>query len=179
MDDGRWTGRYWSPDGHINLPCEGWAADAFQIEIDKEMVSTGWKVVSASERPKTDRGARHFVVALSNGSRSVGVEVHTVVDGTPVLVRWLEITNASDKPMALGSCFPWSGRLCVGQEFSLGYYTKDAHSFEGWFDWKPLTGGEVVIRGLLRPVRAARLGLGRRGQAAGDLYRHRPAAGAV
>ena len=39
------------------------------------------------------------------------VKVHTLLDGTPVLTRWLEITNKTEKPLALMAVSPWAGRL--------------------------------------------------------------------
>jgi len=142
----RWSGRYWSADGRINVPYERWAGDAFQLEINKELLSTGWTLVSASEEGKTERGARHFVVTLSNKMRPITVKAHTLLDGTPVLTRWLEITNTNDLPVALTAVFPWSGRLWPGQAFTLGYFTRFDWAYEGWFDWKPLPEGTTTVK---------------------------------
>ena len=89
----------------------------FEIGVDKP-VSSGWKWVSATELPKNDKGARHFVVELSNSSPALGVKVHTLVDGTPILTRWLEITNKADKQIALTSVY--RGRNMRGELRILG-----------------------------------------------------------
>ncbi|MBI2843686.1 MAG: alpha-galactosidase [Armatimonadetes bacterium] len=156
--DGRWLGRYWSADGRINMPNEVWEQDAFQIEIDKQLLQTGWKYVSGSEAAKTESGARHFVVQLTNTTRLIEVKVHTVLDGTPILTRWIEVTNKSDKPMALNSVYPWAGRLWPVRQpygdasfvperrYTLGYFTRDIWSNEGWFEWKELQDGSFLVK---------------------------------
>ncbi|MBI2842582.1 MAG: alpha-galactosidase [Armatimonadetes bacterium] len=154
----RWVGRYWTTDGRINWPYEYWSEDAFQLEIDKEQVSGGWDFVSASELPQTERGARHFVVRLSHAARRLNVEIHTLLDATPLITRWLEITNTSDKPVALTGVYPWCSRLWshagyagyppkgYDGPFKLGYFTKQDWGWEGWFDWKTLENGTTTIK---------------------------------
>ncbi len=148
--DGRWVGRYWSAGGRINVPYELRADNAFELQVDNHWLSTGWKWVSASELPKNDRGARHFMVELTNTAVPVKLRIHTLIDGTPVLVRWLEIVNTSSRPQALYQISPWAGRLWKTQRFrdaitkgsnvvfNLGTFTKITHEWEGWFDWKPM-----------------------------------------
>ncbi|MBI4585310.1 MAG: alpha-galactosidase [Planctomycetes bacterium] len=150
----RWVGRFWSADGRINVSYESWAEDAFQLGINNEQLSTGWKWVSGNELDRTERGARHFIVELSNTIRPVRLKVHTVVDGTPVLERWLEITNTGDQAVGLTACSPWSGRLwpkrsgyiaSPPQTYTLGYFISQRWAEEGWFEWKPLEPGTVAI----------------------------------
>ncbi len=150
LADGRWIGRYWSADGRINVPHEVWADDAFFLEINGKPLSGGWAWVSASELPKTVRGARHHVVELFHAQHSVRLRLHTLVDGTPVLVRWLEIGNASKAPMALTGLSPWAGRLLLRRgewpgEATLGYFTRQDWAFEGWFEWNQLAPGTKTI----------------------------------
>jgi len=161
--EGRWAGRYWTADGRLPWPFDLRAEDAFLIEVKTEptamgeVLSKGWKFKSAEELPATERGADHFVVELSRESPSLGVKVHTLVDGTPVLVRWLEIENASDKPVALTRVQPWTTRIYAhtyarnylsaddAAPFALGYFTKDEWGWEGWFDWKALPAGRTEV----------------------------------
>jgi alpha-galactosidase len=155
--DGRWVGRYWSAGGRINVPYELYADNAFELQIDNHWLSAGWDWAGAHELPKTDRGARHFVVELKNNAVPVTLQIHTLIDGTPVLVRWLEIANTSPRPEALYQISPWAGRLWKTRRFNdaiangsnvvfnLGTFTRITHEWEGWFDWKPLVNetGEV------------------------------------
>ena len=167
--EGRWVGRYWTPTGRINVPTQRWTEDAFELQVKDNphpsvnpiSLSGGWKWVSGVEAPKTDRGARHFVVELSNNQLAVTVRVHTLIDGTPVLTRWLEITNNTKAPLALITVSPWSGRLWpisntkvlppkgLDHVYTLGYFTRQEHEFEGWFEWKPLPGGTTTVQDLL------------------------------
>ena len=167
--DGRWVGRYWTPTGRINTPYQRWTEDAFELQVKNNpqpavepiSLSRGWEWVSGVEAPKTERGARHFIVELSNKQLAVRVHVHTLVDGTPVLTRWLEVTNQTKAPLALITVSPWSGRLWptsdskllpptgIDHAYSLGYFTRQQPENEGWFDWKPLTSGVTMIQDLL------------------------------
>ncbi len=150
----RFVGRFWSaeaPAGQQPL----WDSDAFEIRIKEQptppsvagaLLSTGWRWVAARELARAERGARHFVVELSNEADPVTLKIHTLLDGTPVLTRWLEITNTSKKPLALTACFPWQGRLWAhGATFSLGSMSRNDVGFEGWFDWKSLRKGSNLI----------------------------------
>jgi alpha-galactosidase len=50
-------------------------------------------------------------VELESKTRPVRVKVKTLLSGGPILVRWLETTNLSDKPTAITHVSPWSGTL--------------------------------------------------------------------
>jgi alpha-galactosidase len=146
MAGDRWAGRYWSADGRINVPYEAWEEDAFDLRIDRRRLAAGWTFVSASEEARAERGARHFVVELANDAAAVRVKAHTLLDGTPVLTRWLEITNASDRPQAMTHVYPWAGKLWPGQNFTVGRFTQDIWACEGWFAWQPVPLGTTSIQ---------------------------------
>ncbi len=153
----RWVGRYWNANGRANWAYELWEEDAFQLEIGHFPLSTGWGWISGVEVAVTNRGARHFVVELSNTVRPIGVRLHTLLDGTPVLTRWLEITNNADEPMALTAVYPWSSliRAHAGHKhfppegldhaFNLGYFSESDWGYEGWFKWEPLSTGAKIV----------------------------------
>ena len=110
--DGRLVGRYWSPIGRLRAEKEMKAAeyaspwaDAFLIEIGGNAVRPQWNWVGAKTQGATT------VVELQHASEPLRVRVHTKRDGTPVLMRWLEITNTSDKPLPLSGLAPFSGQL--------------------------------------------------------------------
>ncbi|MGD8750564.1 MAG: alpha-galactosidase [Anaerolineales bacterium] len=145
-DGGKWSGRYWSADGRIKVPYESWSAEAFQLGIDHKLLSADWSVKSAEEVEKTKRGSRHIVVALTHQDQPIKVNVHTLLDGTPVLTRWLDITNTGEKSLPLTEVKPWSGRLWPGRNFTLGYFTEDIWACEGWFNWKSLPLGATRVR---------------------------------
>ena len=116
--EGQWLGRCWGTDGNVRPQIPPFAEPAFEIEIKADPatktntpLSSGWQWVSASEAPATERNNRHFVVELSNTTGPTGLKIHTLLDGTAVLTRWLQITNASHRPLALTAVAPWAGRL--------------------------------------------------------------------
>ena len=151
---GHWLARHWGFDSQPP-PGRG-ELDAFEIRVKTEpspdsvpgALVSDWRAVSAREMEKTDRGARHVAVQLASAQTPLEVTVHTVLDGTPVLKRWLEITNRAGRPIALTSVFPWAGRLWSGgaRNVEVGYATRSDCCWEGWFGWKSLTPGANVIR---------------------------------
>lgn len=155
LRDGRWVGRFWASNGRVKTAYEGWVCDAFSIELDRQPLVDGWKWESGKEEPRTERGARHFVVELSNSRRPVRLKVHTVLDGTPVLVRWLELTNTSSQPIALTALQPWTSQLDARVDadvqqpktgpFTLGHFAKVGHKSEGWFEWLPVDFGKTTL----------------------------------
>ena len=82
----------------------------------------------------------------------------TRLDGSPVLVRTLEITNTGERPSALGRISPWSGIVWSSPRFRqnsrlptnpsaaepglarhrIGYLRNDGWGEEGGFTWQEL-----------------------------------------
>ena len=162
--DSRWIGRYWSPVGRIepNPMVKGALIDAsaFGVEIDGQSLHRGWRLTGYEQREPARAGQKHAVVTLAHQSRPVTLKVHTVLDGSPVFSRWLEIQNTGAAPAALASVWVWSGRVFPFQagdayyanttvlkgvygDFSLGYFVDNKHSSEGNFQWRAL-GKETV-----------------------------------
>lgn len=144
--EGRWVSRYLSADGRLPVTREGWVEDAFQLCLDGQAVVGGWSFVSAEELPPTERGARHHVVTLRHAERSITLRLHTLLDGSPVITRSLEITNAGATPVALTDVAPLAGRLSPVGMCTLGRYTRDTWAGEGWFEWLPLPLGPTVVK---------------------------------
>jgi alpha-galactosidase len=152
---GKWVNRHWGSDGHINVPYDRWMEESFSVEVNGEVCSGEWKLVSVSEEPSVEVGQKHSIVQLSNSTCKVSLKIHTVLDGTPIITRWLEMTNESDAQMPVTGLNPWLGILTSNSQFwgnaeppkrfetpfSLGYFTNPDHCWEGWFDWKPVEEG--------------------------------------
>ena len=93
--------------------------------------------------------------------RPITVRVITRLDGTPFLVRRLEITNTGTAPAALSRVSPWSGLLWSWRRenqwgemprdsaapFVLGYYRGITNGTEGDFGWETLPRGGRRIEG--------------------------------
>ncbi len=156
--EGRWAGRWWNPHGHVEFPGIGSPEPAFGLEAGGQPLRDGWSFLAANEAAGDDGGVRHVVVELLHERASVAVRVHTLLDGTPVLCRFLEIENRSDRPLPLTAVNPWCGELWrpdgfLGmQEFTLGYFTQADWACEGWFEWlrlpapQPMNDGRTRVR---------------------------------
>jgi alpha-galactosidase len=163
LTDGRWLVRNWSSIGivdydpivigpaHLNA--------AFGLEMDGESLHHGW-IWGGMDELTASPGHQHVVVTLKHQIRPATIRVHTLLDGTPILNRWLEIKNTGKQPATLGSLWVWSGRVFPIQSgdrewtnapyfttthspYSLGYFVKNQGFMEGDFQWRPL-GPETI-----------------------------------
>ena len=168
LEHGRWIGLYWSATGHVhrenvvaNLPgldSLNQPLQAFELELDGQSLHNRWDLVETSQRPGPRPGTTEAVVELKHQVRPVTVKVITRLDGSPVFVRYLEITNTAKVPAALGSVAPWSGVLWNTNtvrphhhtnvnpafderdrsKFTLGYLANSEWGHEGDLVWQPL-----------------------------------------
>ncbi len=157
--DERLVGRYWSATGYVarestaNAVLEWPKAISFLLEIDGQELNYGWELVDIRELRPARRGTRESVIELVHRFRPVKVRVHMRLDGTPVITRWLEVTNTSERPAALGRICPWSGLLNRSSAFpgksvyKLGYFVEQDWGREGNFQWQPLPRGIFRIEG--------------------------------
>lgn len=167
----RWIGRHWTPSGYVEFDFHlNWVEQAahtpartagldlaaFALEVDGQSLHFGWKLERMAEAPASCPGSRHAVVTLRSTLRPFTVEVHTEVDGTGFLCRWLRITNTGGKPSAMGAVWPMSGlldrvedwRALLGHDgpvYSVGYMTDRSYGNEGAFDWQPLPGNRLCL----------------------------------
>ncbi|MBI4582805.1 MAG: alpha-galactosidase [Planctomycetes bacterium] len=158
LGGGRWIGRSWGfkADGAARGPLpEG--ADAFEIRIKYQptppadpgiSLSAGWQWVAASKVQGSEGVSfQHFVVELANVGHPIGVKLHTLLDGTAILTRWLEVANRGGSPIALTACFPWTGRLWAGEApISICRSQKWQVPWEGWIGWEALRAGRNAYR---------------------------------
>jgi len=116
-------------------------------ETPGALLSTGWKWESAGEVSKGGGRGRHFAVALSHSAYPITLKLHTWLDGTPVLARWLEIKNTGALPLALTACYPWAGRLWdKDAEVAWLHSTKWQVPWEGWLGWDRLRPGTNLYK---------------------------------
>lgn len=165
---GRWIGRYWTGQGfveperllewtheaaHTPQATAGLDLAAFGLEVDGQSLHFGWAYESADEVEPERAGTHHVVVKLTSTLRPISVQIHTVVDGSGILTRWLTITNHGQEAAALGAVWPWSGLLfrpkvsapfaqdLLREEepaFTVGYMAERIWGNEGAFQWQPL-----------------------------------------
>jgi len=167
---GRFVGRGWNGSGYISFiygridPSRHAAPQAFWLEIDGQLLASDWAWGGFEKRTEPS-GELHAVVTLRHTVRPVTVAVHTKLDGTAILTRWLEITNTGERPAALGTCGTWSGVLEVmtdwhtytdasGQAlYSLGCFDSSHWAREGDFRWHDLPASGYRIDGRYRRYR--------------------------
>ena len=91
------------------------------------------------------------MITLRHKLRPISINVVTRLDGTPIMARWLEISNTGSVPAALAHVSPWSGMLWnsdpawtlgtgapTSSLYSLGYMPPENWGEEGDFTWQPL-----------------------------------------
>lgn len=160
--DGRWVCRSRSADGKIKKPYWQFVRSAFELVIKKEPLGKtislfeNWRWVDAKETPGQKQGSRQLTVELASTIVPMTVKVHTLLDGTAVMTRRLEITNTSDQPLAIAEVVPWSGRLwnetSKSSPIMLGCSTvRSVQQGLGSFAWRPLEDGATVIQNTVEP----------------------------
>lgn len=151
------------PDAALRLRPENFTMpQAFQLEMDGQFLGSHWEW-AGFDKVKTE-GGLHVMVLLKHMVRPVSVAVHTLLDGTPVLTRWIEITNDSGNIAALGALAPISGALQTtgGWEdflredsplYHLGYMEYARPLNEGNFQWHALPNAGYGVYGKFRRER--------------------------
>jgi len=162
LSHGQLVGRGWNGSGYTNPEPERFdagshpAPQAFWVEVDGQLLRSHWEW---SEFSQTDEeNGLKAVLELRHTVRPVVVRVHTLLDGTPILTRWLEIENCSGQPAALSAAFPWSGVLQTckydiddeASPYSVGYFIDTHWGNEGDFDWRTLPRAGYRIDGRYR-----------------------------
>jgi alpha-galactosidase len=165
--NGHFVGRGWNGAGYVNFydgrldPTEYPMPEAFRIEIDGQSLAGDWKWGGLEKKAISDVQL-HVVITLIHAVRPVTLKVHTKLDGTPVLTRWLEVTNTSTKPAALATISSWSGilrkndrwRLDLGNTklplYSLGYFENAKWGTEGNFQWHDMPAAGYRVDGRYR-----------------------------
>ncbi len=152
--DGRFVSRCWSIGDRADR-AKFWREPAFEIRVKTEpspaavpgrLLDSGWQWIAVHELPATRCGARHAVVELAHAGAGIRLEVHTLLDGTAILIRYLRITNRAAKPMALTGLAPWAGRLWAQDApFALGHTQRWQNQFEDWFAWQVLKPGANIV----------------------------------
>ena len=130
---------------------------SFNLVIDGEYCDMGLEFVSFESEDEDVK--THSVITLRCETKKITVKVHTLLDGSPVFSRWLEIINGSDKSAAVSELSVMSGgieiidrnRVTYGRDideyYSLGYMDCASWGHEGDFSWHTLTPDEHSFSG--------------------------------
>ena len=121
---------------------------AFRLEMDGQDLSFDWELEGFSENHQDT--CTESILTLRSRIKPLRVKVHTRLDGTQMLTRWLEMENCSDTPMNLSRLVLWGGGLEVMDRtdltrsdevetfYCLGYFDSDSWGREGQFVWRDL-----------------------------------------
>lgn len=131
----------------------------FQLEMDGQALGSHWEW-NGFEKETTEKGL-HVIVRLKHTIREVEVIIHTLLDGTSVFTRWLEITNLGKSISAISGLSPLSGALQTTRKwehhlrkgsslYSLGYMESPNWANEGCFQWHPLPNAGYRFSGRCR-----------------------------
>jgi alpha-galactosidase len=142
----------WRPpqEGHAWPGRAAWQS-AFSIQIDGQLLNDGWEWEEEHNIPSEKTGCLEHEIVLSNTLRPVEARLHTRLDGTPFLARWIDLTNMGEAPLAIAEACTWSGRLWSAGHFSdplrvdpafrLGRFQAGLWGHEGSFAWEPVPRG--------------------------------------
>ena len=117
---GRWVNRYWTSTGQIKADFHmegqsqsrsGLPIDAFQLAIEGQDLAGSWRWVKGGQTEVRNPDGLLVTIELASTTRPISVKVNTLLQGGPVMVRWLEIANTGSKPTAITKVSPWSGML--------------------------------------------------------------------
>ena len=129
---------------------------AFHLQIDGQDLLDRWEWQGGEERAGGREGELHVIVSLKHAVRPVSVRIHTLLDGTSFLTRWVEVINHGEKPAACSKADAWAGQvwavgdvvnapLLTDKPFSLGRFKNTEWSTEGDWGWENLPGGHLSI----------------------------------
>ncbi len=126
---------------------------SFNLEINGRNVDNAWELENF-EDIGSDEG-REGVITLKNGVFDVTVKIHTILDGTQMLSRYMEITNDGAVPLCISRLSLLAGAIenksdSVGDNskdldgiYSVGYFDVDTWGAEGNLKWHPLGGDSL------------------------------------
>ncbi|MCX6018939.1 MAG: hypothetical protein NTZ50_10645 [Chloroflexi bacterium] len=164
---GRLVSRSWSGAGFMHFyegrfdPAQHFAPQSFWLEMDGHLLASDWDFVAFDECAGAVPQSKHAIVTLRHALRPIEVRVHTLLDGTAVLTRWLEIMNTGAEPAAIAAAYSWSGVLQRTRSwrahvphgralYSIGYMDNAHWGNEGDFQWRDLPDAGFRIDGRYR-----------------------------
>ncbi len=121
---------------------------AFNIEIDGQGLDFGLQFVDF-KKEETEAFTKS-VLTLKSTIKPVIIRVNTILDGSQMFSRYLEIENLSEEHLNLSRLSLLSGALedtdlgrfktnkKLDEIYSIGYFDSDLWGHEGLFKWKPL-----------------------------------------
>jgi len=129
---------------------------AFELEVNGQLLRDYWEWVSAKVEKDAD-GVCELIVELSYSILPISLKIHTRIDSSQFMVRWLEIINDGMDACCISGVYPWCGIICYEEEdtsisarnnkngFLLGRYKNDNWCMEGEFVWEKMREGTFKV----------------------------------
>ena len=129
----------------------------FKLELDGQSVNFALEFVDFKTH-KTDESITS-VLTLKSTIKPVIIRLFTLLDGTQMFSRWVEIENISDECLKVNKLSVFSGALesmdvsdyntdkGIEDYYSTGYFYDDRWGNEGLFRWNTLYPGAISIDG--------------------------------
>lgn len=138
---------------------------SFHIELDGETMDYNLQVKDFESIVKED-GCEEAILTLTSQVKSVEIKVHTLLDGTAMITRWLEVCNLSDEEVAVSRLSVFCGVLeqmkdyraedpdVLAEEiYQLGYFGRDGWGAEGDLGFRTLPFDKTTISGRFERMR--------------------------
>ena len=122
---------------------------SFNLELDGQSIDFDLEFVDFETLKSENR--IESVLTLKSNIKPINIKIHTVLDGTNVFSRYLEIENLSDQCLNLSRLSLISGgietfdrdkiyssNVCTDEIYSIGYFDSDKWGEEGLFNWHKL-----------------------------------------
>ncbi|HOV70238.1 MAG TPA: alpha-galactosidase, partial [Clostridia bacterium] len=126
---------------------------AFEVEIDGQLLRD-YFVWEDDTIVKHDNGNEELIITFKYELIPLKVKLHTLIDGTSFLTRWLEVENHDTRPHAVSAIFPFTGIVATPRwesahnipadrfaKYSLGFYRSNYIVGEGEFAFEELHQG--------------------------------------
>jgi alpha-galactosidase len=168
LRNGRWVSRYWESSGQIVADIQLEAerqqmdtlpVDAFKLEVEGQELSGTWKWIGANQSEVHNPDGLLVTVELESKVRPIRVKIQTLLSGSPVMVRWLEVTNTGQRATAISNVSPWAGQLWHTPNFAerlrpdsedvydVGYAQYSKWGYEGAWHFDPVVNETKIISG--------------------------------
>lgn len=128
---------------------------AFNIEIDGQSIDFCLEFVDFEVYKTED--TTETVLTLESEIKPVQLKIHTVLDGTQMFTRYIEIKNLSENNLNLSRLSLISGGVeamerrqftdnnNIDELYSVGYFTNDGWGREGEFAWRKLMPDTLAV----------------------------------
>ena len=137
-------------------PADFHEPSSFNVEIDGQSIDYRLKLVDFVTEKNDDR--LEAVMTLESEIKPVRLKIHTILDGSQMFSRYIEIENFSDSNLTLSRLVLLGGgieetnrRHCshsndISKIYSVGYFDSDKWGREGEFAWHDLQPEELTVK---------------------------------